>query len=220
MVAIKRRQDPEPVEPTMTPVAQVRPLSGPEHQKVRLPTIEALTALSWSKGQLQWQPEWRVPKAPNEASKREGGSSFSGYPVDLVLFDDEQHAGSWEHVVVIFEFKAPNLTAGLSQLETYLNHEPRARMGYWTNGSEDVRVYRLPNGTYKHFRGHGLPQPGENFSQPTDRPLKYADLKTPDVAKLTGVFERLLDDVDSQPVAVVFYRGMVIWVTDVMQCAG
>lgn len=177
----------------MTTETLGRTLSGPEHQDVRLPTIAALTALGWSEAQLQWRPEWRVPRAPSEASKREAGSSFSGYPVDLVLFDDEQHAGSWEHVVVVFEFKAPNLTTGLSQLETYLNHEPRARMGYWTNGTEDVRVYRLPDGTYKHFRGHGLPQPDENFSQPTDRPLTYADLKTPDVGELKAVFERLLD---------------------------
>ena len=65
----------------------------------------------------------------------------------------------------MFEFKAPSLSEGLSQLEIYLNREPRARMGYWTNGSEDVRVYRLADGTFKHLRNHGLPQPCENFSR-------------------------------------------------------
>ena len=96
-----------------------RTLAGPEHQQVRLPTIKKLHALGWHAGQLQWQPEWRVPKSPHDAAKREAGSSFGGWPVDLVLFEDEQRSGSWEHVLVVFEFKAPNLSAGLSQLEIY-----------------------------------------------------------------------------------------------------
>lgn len=170
-----------------------RTLSGPEHQQVRLPVIESLVNAGWKPGQLQWQPEWRVPRAPHDAAKREAGSSFSGWPVDLVLFEDDQHAGSWEHVVIVFEFKAPSLNEGLSQLEIYLNREPRARMGYWTNGTEDVRVYRLADGTFKHLRGHGLPQPGENFSQPSERPLTYGDLKVPDSSGLRAVFERLLN---------------------------
>jgi len=170
-----------------------RTLSGPEHQQVRLPAIEKLHALGWHPGQLQWQPEWRVPKSPHDAAKREAGSSFGGWPVDLVLFEDEEHAGSWEHVAVVFEFKAPKLTEGLSQLEIYLTREPRARMGYWTNGTEDVRVYRLADGRFKHVRNHGLPQLGENFSQPSEKPLTYDDLKVPTAKDLRAVFGRLLD---------------------------
>ena len=141
---------------------------------------------------MQWRPEWRVPKSPHDASKRESGSSFSGWPVDLVLFDDDKHAGSWENVLVIFEFKAPSLTAGLSQLEIYLTREPRARMGYWTNGTEAVRVYRLPDGSFRQVHGANLPEVGESFTQPTERPLTYNDLKVPDGKELSAVFERLL----------------------------
>ncbi|RMB71835.1 hypothetical protein AYK61_21895 [Rhodococcus sp. SBT000017] len=170
-----------------------RTLSGPEHQQVRLPAIEKLVTLGWKREQLQWKPEWRVPKSPHDAAKRETSSSFSGWPVDLVLFQDEDHIGSWEYVLVVFEFKAPNLMEGVSQLEIYLNREPRARMGYWTNGTEDIRVYRLADGTFKHLRNHGLPQPGENFSKPSEKPLTYGDLKPAEINVLKSVFYRLLN---------------------------
>jgi hypothetical protein len=99
----------------------------------------------------------------------------------LVLFENEQNASSWEHIVVVFQFKAPDIATGLWQLEIYLNREPRARMGNWTNGTEDVRVYRLVDGTFKHLRNHGLPQIGENFSQPSEKPLTYHRTAPPDV---------------------------------------
>lgn len=168
-------------------------LSGPEHQRVRLPFIKKLKKAGWHEDQIQWQPEWRVPKAPNEASKRESGLSFRGWPVDLVLFDDEKNSGSWEHIVVLCEFKAPTIDQGISQLEIYLNREPRARMGYWTNGNEDVRVYRLADGTFQHLRNRGIPLPSEGFERPSKEPLKHPDLVIPDKKTLRAVFQRLLD---------------------------
>lgn len=170
-----------------------RTLSGPEHQVARLPTVKALLAAGWTPDQLQWQPEWRVPKSPHDAAKREGGKSFAGWPVDLVLFDRPGGYQTWEHVVAICEFKAPSLDEGISQLEIYLNREPRARMGYWTNGTSDVRVYRLPNGTFKHRRGAGLPRPDETFEQQSEKPLTYPDLMLPSQNRLKAVFEALLD---------------------------
>ncbi|MFE0040316.1 class I SAM-dependent DNA methyltransferase [Streptomyces sp. NPDC059015] len=170
-----------------------RTLSGPEHQQVRLPVIKDLIESGWDQGQLRWKPEWRVPKSPHDAAKREGGKSFAGWPVDLAIFDDPQHIGDWEHVVAICEFKQPSLEEGVSQLEIYLAREPRARMGYWTNGTEDVRVYKLADGTFKPFHNMGLPRPGENFSRPSERPLVFRDLVTPRPGQLRAVFKRLLD---------------------------
>ena len=170
-----------------------RTLSGPEHQKVRLPTIDALTAVGWDPGQLQWNPEWRVPQAPHDAAKREAGKSFAGWPVDLAIFDDTSNAGDWKHILVICEFKEPTLEEGISQLEIYLAREPRARMGYWTNGSQNVRVYRLPDGSFQHLRERGLPYPSEEFARPTEEPLTFADLKVPTNGQLRYTFERLLD---------------------------
>lgn len=171
----------------------LRPVSGPEHNNVRLPVIERLEQAGWHPEQMQWQPEWRVPQAPHDASDREAGRSFRGWPVDLVLFDDAEHAGSWEHVVAICEFKAPDLETGVSQLEIYLNREPRARLGYWTNGRGDVRVYRLADGSFRHLHNRGIPSPGENFEQPSSRPLTFDDLVVPDRGRLWATFGRLLN---------------------------
>jgi hypothetical protein len=94
---------------------------------------------------------------------------------------------------VICEFKEPTLEQGISQLEIYLAREPRARLGYWTNGSEDVRVYKLANGSFEHLKNRGLPQPGDDFARPSEQPLKYADLTVPTNGQLRSVFRRLLD---------------------------
>ncbi|MFD9651116.1 HsdM family class I SAM-dependent methyltransferase [Streptomyces mirabilis] len=175
--------------------ASSRTPSGPEHQQVRLPILRELIESGWDQGQIQWKPEWRVPQSPHDAAKREGGKSFASWPVDMAIFDDTQHVGDWEHILVICEFKQPTLTEGISQLEIYLAREPRARMGYWSNGSDDVRVYKLPDGTFKNLRNKGIPRPGENFSQPSERPLAYRDLITPRPGQLRATFKSLLDAV-------------------------
>lgn len=154
-------------------------LSGPEHQQVRLPTIEALVQAGWDREQLQWDPEWRVPKSPHDAASREAGRSFSSWPVDLAIFEDASTVGSWEHVLIICEFKAPDLKGGVSQLETYLAREPRARMGFWTNGTDDVRVYKLPDGGFLHVKGRGVPQPGEDLTKASKQPLTFKDMRVP-----------------------------------------
>ena len=79
--------------------------SGPEHQQVRLPILRELIESGWDQGQIQWKPEWRVPQSPHDAAKREGGKSFASWPVDMAIFDDTQHVGDWEHILVICEFK-------------------------------------------------------------------------------------------------------------------
>ncbi|WP_223911156.1 HsdM family class I SAM-dependent methyltransferase [Actinomyces capricornis] len=113
--------------------------------------------------------------------------------MDLVIFEDASTVGSWEHLLVICEFKAPDISAGISQLEVYLAREPRARMGYWTNGIDDVRVYKLPDGGFQHFKNRGVPHPGENFTKASKQPLKFEDLKVPSGRQLRSVFKRLLD---------------------------
>ncbi|MER6308257.1 N-6 DNA methylase [Streptomyces sp. NPDC001657] len=179
----------------------IRPLSQPEHQKVRLPTIKTLIEAGWDQSQLQWKPEWRVPRAPNEAAKREAGKSFAGFPVDLAIFDEPSNVGRWEHVVILCEFKQPNISAGISQLEIYLGFEPRARMGYWSNGREDVRVYKRADGQFRYVHNRGIPHPDEDFSLPSEKPLTFSDLKTPKNGLLRSTFSRLLDAIvarDSQ----------------------
>lgn len=168
---------------------------GPEHNLVRLPLVQQLIELGWSEGQLQYEPEWLVPKNPSQASKREAGKRYDGYPVDVVLFDTDETAGDWEHVLAVFELKAPNIEAGKSQLEIYLGLEPRARFGFWTNGVKTLGLYRRADGKFKEVRDHPLPKPTDNLSEAAERPLTWADLKDPDVKTLRSKLDRLLGTV-------------------------
>lgn len=170
-------------------------LSGPEHQRVRLPIIAALEVAGWAKRQMQWQPEWRVPKSPSEAKKREDGGSYDGWPVDLALFQDTDGENDWQNVLGIFEFKAPDQRSGISQLETYLAREPRARFGVWTNGKTSVLLYKLPDGTFKQVNHKDvvLPSPNDDFEQATTKALTFNNLVQPTEQELKNSFEALLD---------------------------
>lgn len=170
-------------------------LSGPEHTLVRVPIIEALKVLGWTDHQMQWQPEWRVPKSPSEASRREGRHGFAGWPVDLVLFEDAEAPADWQNVLAIFELKAPTSKSGISQLETYLAREPRARFGVWSNGASTAFVWKLPDGSFKHTRHDGLrlPAPNDDFIHPTHKAIVWTDLNTPSEIDLRTSFRALLD---------------------------
>lgn len=170
-------------------------LSGPEHTLVRLPIVQALETLGWTTGQMQYQPEWRVPKRPSEAKKREEGRSFEAWPVDLALFSDTDRANDWQNVLGVFEFKAPNEKAGISQLEIYLGCEPRAKFGIWTNGTQSTILYRLPDGGFKAVKHKDLqlPSPYDDFELATSKALTFEDLEQPSEQELRVSFQALLD---------------------------
>ena len=52
-----------------------------EHTQTRLPLINELEKLGWDKNQIQFMPEWKVPKTPSDASKRESNQSFQGFSI-------------------------------------------------------------------------------------------------------------------------------------------
>lgn len=119
-----------------------------EHTEVRLPLIDKLLKLGWDKNQLQYEPEWRVPKSPSEASKRELGQSFKSFPIDVAIFDHPSHVGEYEHLQIIVETKAPNKSEGVNQLQIYMSLEPHVLLGIWTNGSDITLVYRTSDGKF------------------------------------------------------------------------
>ena len=170
---------------------------GPENVKTRKPLIEALIGLGWSEKQIKSEPEWRVPKIPSEATKREKGQRFESYPVDLVIFDSEEHFDDWEHVQILFETKKPSVEEGISQLEIYLSLEPRAVAGYWTNGTQVSALYKTASGKYKRVDNVGLPRPTDNLFLPGDKPLFWTDLITPTTLELKRGFKDLLNSIVS-----------------------
>ncbi|WP_338452557.1 hypothetical protein R4Z09_12155 [Niallia oryzisoli] len=168
-----------------------------EHILTRLPLIDKLIELGWDSHQLQYQPEWHVPKSPSEAAKREAGKSFKGFPVDVAIFDSGENVGNWEHIQIIIETKQPDITTGLSQLEIYMSLEPRVLVGYWTNGTDVVGLFRNAEGKFIRKDKADLPKPTDNLLIPTEKPIKWGDLEPVDAKGLRTRFERLLNNIVS-----------------------
>lgn len=176
-----------------------------EHHLTRLPVLQELINLGWERGQIicpspdSGDTEWHVPKTPSEATKREARHSFKGYPVDIAIFDDIEFVGDYEHIVAVVECKEPLKTEGISQLKIYLGLEPHARLGIWTNGTEFVRVYKLPSaGSFKVVESAGLPKPTENIILADDKRITYDDLRVPSTKELKIVFSTLLGIITSR----------------------
>ena len=153
---------------------------GPEHTDVRLPLIDQLLSLGWTDDQLQWDPEWRVPKTPSEHSRREAGQKYEGYPVDLMIWESGARREDPEAALVIVETKKPTSQEGRTQLENYLSLEYTAKMGYWTNGDDSLAIYRLPTGRFTYVPGAAVPRPSDTFSIVSDMPMRFDDLDEPD----------------------------------------
>ena len=166
---------------------------GPENIYTRQPLINRLIGMGWSINQMQYTPEWLVPKTPSEASKREKKSKFQGFPIDLVVFDDASNFGDYRHIDIIVETKKPNAKEGINQLEIYMGLEPYAKMGIWTNGKDIATVHRTIDGQYKVNIAGSLPYPEEDLTADAERPLTWNDLRTNVKAnELKQVFWNLL----------------------------
>ncbi|EJB8536920.1 N-6 DNA methylase [Acinetobacter baumannii] len=164
-----------------------------EHVLVRLPLVDKLIKLGWDKNQLQFSPEWKVPQSPSEASKRELGHSFRGFPIDIAIFDHPSHLGDYEHLQIIIETKAPNKTEGINQLKIYMSLEPHVLLGIWTNGTDTALVFRTSDGKFHVNKNGFLPKPTDSLITSAEKKLEWADLEDPDTSDLKKVFKRLLN---------------------------
>jgi len=96
-----------------------------EQRQVVGPLIQLLVSVGWELEQIQFgRREWRVPKTPAEATKRERGHSFEAFPCDVAIFDSPERRGDPRHLLFIVEAKTPDEEAGVAQLETYMGLEP------------------------------------------------------------------------------------------------
>lgn len=173
-----------------SPATPLQPGLKPE-EVVRQRTIKELLRLGWPEAQLQWKPEWQVPKTPHDLTKRERGQKYEVCGgADLVTFADA--SGEAHALQVIFEFKAPDIGAGKAQLLRYLSSEPMAKMGYWTNGSESLAVYKRHSADWVEVEGASLPQPGDDFSRAPDLPPTWNMIRTPSEAELSSALRRIV----------------------------
>ena len=179
-----------------SPDQRLKPEEG-----VRQATLKKLIELGWREGQLQWKPEWQVPKTPHDLPKRERGQKYDTCgSADLVAFADT--SGEPHALQVIFEFKAPDINAGSAQLKRYLSSEPMAKMGFWTNGTQTLAVYKRHSADWIDVSGAPLPQPSDDFSQAPDKPPTWNSLSEPSEAILTSALRRIIATVVTQDTLV------------------
>lgn len=173
----------------------------PEQKEVVGPLVAYLLSNGWNLGQIVFgKQEWRVPRSPSEATRREKGQSFQGFPVDIALFDDPANVTDPHHLLMIIECKQPNETAGVDQLASYFVAEPHVRVGAWSNDADPAAaaafLYREPDGRLlvKRQKINDLPRPGEPIRPDFERQT-YNDLLAPSEAILKSTIEDLLDRV-------------------------
>jgi type I restriction enzyme M protein len=173
----------------------------PEQQDVVGPLVAQLVESGWHLEQIIFgKAEWRVPKSPSEATKREKHTSFAGFPVDIAVFDDPKNLGDPRHLLFLIECKQSTETAGVSQLESYFVGEPHIQLGVWANdptpGAPAVFVYRKSDGRMllKRQKVSDIPRPGEAIRPETQR-VTFSDLVAPTELLLKKTVEDLLDKI-------------------------
>jgi type I restriction enzyme M protein len=178
---------------------QKRIKTTPEQVLVVSPLVRYMCGLGWSLDQMMFgKREWRVPKNPSEASKREKNESYDGFPCDIAIFDSLDHNRNPRHLLVLIECKQLDEKVGVEQLETYLAREPHVKLGVWANdpvpSAPAVFLYRKPDGSFLRKRRlvADLPRPGEKISAKTQK-LVYNDLQLPTTETFKRAIEDLLD---------------------------
>ncbi len=164
--------------------------SKPEEQ-VRQQVIADLRTNGWKETRLRWKPEWPIPDTPHDLTKRERGQKYAVCgSADLVAFADD--SGEPHALQIIFEFKAPTIDKGRLQLIRYLSNEPMARMGFWSNGTETLAVYKSHTNDWIEIVGAALPAPGDDLTQPPTKVPTWNDLREPTEAELTAALRRIV----------------------------
>jgi hypothetical protein len=160
-------------------------------EEVRQKVIRELEAAGWHPDRLQWKPEWPIPATPHDLSKREKGQKYAvAGSCDLVAFADGSKRSY--AMQVIFEFKAPSIDVGREQLMRYLSMEPMAKLGYWTNGSSSLAIYKQHTSEWLDVPGAPLPQPDDDFTRPPSAPPTWNTLREPTDVELTAALNRLV----------------------------
>lgn len=176
----------------------------PEQKLVVGPIVQQLIQGGWKFEQLIFgKNEWKIPKTPSEASKREKGHSFDYFPVDIAVFDTPENCGDYRHILFIIECKQPTVEVGLQQLETYLSLEPHAKLGIWANNPESASEALY---VYKNAKGLSLPQKGtikqlpsiSSSLSPNSEALCFDNMVIPSKDILYHAFSDLLDKVVAQ----------------------
>ena len=170
-----------------------------EQRTVVGPLVEYLVTQGWQLDQIVYgKKEWRVPKTPSDATRREKGHSFAAFLVDIAVFDSPTTTGDPRHLLFLIECKPRTETAGVTQLEAYFVGEPHSRLAAWVNDPDPsaptVFLYRTTDGRFllKKESVSDLPTPGDPI-RPGSQRLQFSDLVPPSGHILKRAIEDLLD---------------------------
>lgn len=168
-------------------------LNGPE-EMVRQKVLTQLKALGWKENRLRWKPEWQIPDTPHDLTKRERKQRFKSCGrADLVAFADD--SGEPHALQIIFEFKEPTIDAGRQQLQRYLSSEPVVQMGYWTNGTKSLAIYKSHTNEWIVVPDAPLPHPGDDLTAPPKTTPTWKLLRAPTEAQLAAALNRIVKTV-------------------------
>lgn len=111
-----------------------------EQVKITPEEVEAVQVFSrqlvedygYSKSQIQTHPQYRVKSSPSDTSK--------SYPLDIIVFSDENKTEEDEYIIV--ECKKKTRNDGVSQLKNYLTFS-NAYLGVWFNGIERIFLKKI-----------------------------------------------------------------------------
>ena len=86
----------------------------------------------YPKSNIQTHPQYRVKVRPSDTKKE--------YPVDIAIFNSEEH--NEDTISIIVECKKKDRKDGITQLQDYLRFS-RAALGVWFNGEAQVFIRKF-----------------------------------------------------------------------------
>ena len=126
--------------------------STPEEREAVQPFAEILVKdYGYPKTHIRTHPQWRVKARPSDEKKE--------YPVDIVVFNNNEQKDDNEYIIV--ECKKKNKKDGKSQLEDYLRF-CSAKVGVWFNGQERLYLRKIEeNGRIYFYEIPNIPKYGQ-----------------------------------------------------------
>jgi type I restriction enzyme M protein len=98
-----------------------------EIEAVQVFSRQLVEDYGYSKDQIQTRPQYRVKSNPSDNTK--------SYPLDIIVFSDNNKIDSNEYIII--ECKKKTRNDGITQLKDYLTFS-NAYIGVWFNGNERI----------------------------------------------------------------------------------
>ena len=178
----------------------------------------------YSKTQIQTHPQFRVRKSPS------GGGE---YPVDIVVFKDDQK--TYQNQLMVVECRRKTRRSGIIQLKIYMSMSS-AQIGVWFNGQEHAYLQKVldEHGGIAYHPLPEIPKKGQSIGDigkhkrcdlvpPPNLKSVFRDIRNHLVGMTTGItrdeplareiinilFCKIMDEMYTNPDEMVKFRAGV-----------